>query len=51
MSTRGRSKRFAGRGPLWVKTGKPQTEQMLSALPRIATEERTFRIGSSVPKS
>jgi hypothetical protein len=32
-----------------VKTGKPQTEQMLSALPRIATEERTFRIGSLVP--
>jgi hypothetical protein len=28
-----------------VKTGNAQNKQMLSALPPLATEERTFRIG------
>ena len=32
-----------------VKTGNVQNKQMLSALPPLATGERTFRIGSFVP--
>jgi hypothetical protein len=32
-----------------VKTGHAQNKQMLSALPPLATGERTFRIGSFVP--
>jgi hypothetical protein len=32
-----------------VKSGKAHTEQMLSALPSIATNARTFWIGSFVP--
>ena len=35
--------------PVWVKTGNAQNKQMLSALPPLATGERTFRIGSFVP--
>ena len=34
---------------LGVKTGNAQNKQMLSALPPLATGERTFRIGSFVP--
>ena len=34
----------------WVKSRKAHTEQMLSALPSIATNARTFRIGSFVPE-
>ena len=34
---------------LRVKTGKSRSEQMLSALPPLATGERTFWIGSFVP--
>jgi hypothetical protein len=34
---------------MWVKTGKSRSEQMLSALPPLATGERTFWIGSFVP--
>ena len=33
----------------WVKMRRTHIEHMLSALPPIATEERTFLIGSSVP--
>ena len=32
-----------------VKTGNAQNKQILSALPPLATGERTFRIGSFVP--
>ena len=35
--------------PRWVKTGKSRSEQMLSALPPLATGERTFWVGSFVP--
>ena len=35
--------------PIGVKTGNAQNKQMLSALPPLATGERTFRIGSFVP--
>ena len=31
------------------KTGNAQNKQMLSALPPLATGERTFRIGNYVP--
>ena len=33
----------------FTKTGNAQNKQMLSALPPLATEERTLRIGSFVP--
>jgi hypothetical protein len=36
---------------LRVKTGNAQNKQMLSALPPLATGERTFRIGSFVPEA
>jgi hypothetical protein len=39
--------RFAGL--VWVKLRRTRPEHISSALPPIATEERTFRIGSSVP--
>src|SRR5262249_15922342 len=35
--------------PSWVKMGRRRIEHILSALPPLATEERTFGIGSSVP--
>jgi hypothetical protein len=38
------------RGPLWVKMRRTRIEHTLSALPLLATEERTFGIGSFVPK-
>src|SRR6476659_3869318 len=34
----------------WVKMRRTSIEHILSALPPLATEERTFGIGSSVPK-
>jgi hypothetical protein len=36
---------------LSVKLRRPQPEHILSALPPLATEERTFGIGSFVPKA
>jgi hypothetical protein len=36
-------------GPFRVKTGKAQNEQKISALPPIATGQRTSSIGSFVP--
>ena len=36
----------SGRWPVRVKTGKSRSEKMLSALPPLATGERTFWIGS-----
>jgi hypothetical protein len=37
--------------PVWVKTRRTRIEHILSALPPLATEERTFGIGSSVPNA
>jgi hypothetical protein len=38
-------------GPLGVKMRRTRIEHILSALPPLTTEERTFGIGSSVPPS
>ena len=39
------------RRPFRVKMRRTRIEHILSALPPLATEERTFGIGSSVPKA
>jgi hypothetical protein len=39
------------RGLWWVKMRRTRIEHILSALPPLATEERTFGIGSSVPEA
>jgi hypothetical protein len=58
LNLRGRSRAIRGFATLgnqnpecrfWVKAGKAQSEQISSALPPIATDARTFLIGSSVP--
>lgn len=45
-----RSRSLGRGGPLWVKLRKAHREQMLSALPPIAPDVRTFRIDSFVPR-
>ena len=47
----GQARHFAThtQGLFRVETGNAQNKQMLSALPSLATGERTFRIGSFVP--
>jgi hypothetical protein len=37
--------------PLWVIKRRTRIEHILSALPALATKERTFGIGSSVPEA
>ena len=44
-------RRFLTLSTVSVKTGKSRSEQMLSALPPLATGERTFWIGSFVPQA